>query len=101
MKLNGVDGSMKGHVFDPAKPGSMPTYMRKKPMDEQRAWATKETERYAVAEMCKACGEALIAMEVLAHRLNHVPSHLRPLARMIAGLNAEDRAELMKIAKKV
>lgn len=101
MILNGVNGTMKGHVFDPEKPESMPTFIRRKGMEEQKRWAARETERYTVVELCKTCGRALIAEEVLAHRLNHVPTHLRPLARMIADLNAEDRAELLKIVKKV
>lgn len=101
MKFNSKTNSLKGHVFDPANPDSMPSFTRAMNPTKQKEWAERETERYAVIRNCPTCDEPLIAEEATAHILNHAPTALRPLARMLVELSKEDRAELNKIIKAV
>lgn len=101
MKFNSTTGSLKGHTFDPNIPDSMPGFTKSMNREAQQAWAEKETQRYQVVRECSICSEPLIAEEVTAHILNHAAGHLRPLARMVADLSKEDRAELNRIVKVV
>jgi len=101
MKYNSKTGSMKGHIFDPDDPDSMPTFTSSMSLEKRKAWAKQETERYRIIKNCPTCGEPLIEEESVAHVLNHAPSELRPLARMLAELDKDDREKLYKIVKAV
>jgi hypothetical protein len=101
MKLNGEKNTLKGHVFDVNNPESLPTFVLRMSPEKQAAWAEKETQRYAIVERCKVCKRPLIAEEVQAHKLNHFPYQVRPLARMLVELNPKARTELLKLIKEV
>lgn len=101
MILNGEDNSLKGHVFDAEIPDSIPSFILKKSMDEQIAWAEKETARYEIVTRCPVCDEPLISEEVVAHADKHVSTKVRPLFRTARTLSADERAELASLLKVV
>ena len=80
---------IKGHVFDPADDTTLPDYMKNGNRqarrlavlspDEKRAQAAALTERYAIAASCPVCKEALIAEELVAHRLSHESGSVRSM----------------------
>lgn len=99
MKINSKTNTLKGHIFDVSDPETLPGFVRRMPIEKQKDWAERETQRNQVVETCKICERALIAEEVKAHKLNHVEYTLRPLARMLADLPLKARAELTKLVK--
>lgn len=68
-----------GHVYDPDKPETLPTFARKFDPERRKAWAAAATEQDAKAADCKECGRGLRASEILPHSLKHAPSRLRPI----------------------
>jgi hypothetical protein len=101
MKLNGENNTIKGHVFDPNIHDSLPTFVLRMSADKQVHWAERETQRYRIVEHCKMCKRPLIAEEIQAHKLNHIPYTLRPLARMLLNFPPKTLAELFKLVKEV
>lgn len=94
MTLNGREGhGLKGHVFDPKIPESLPGWMAS--FDDARKAREAETltERYRVLEDCKECSRPLIAEEVLAHKMNHLPDRVRSLVRTVMAADVDVRDE--------
>lgn len=69
MKLQGA--SLVGHVFSVDDPDSLPSFVRRMSVEQQRAWAEAETERYRVVEECAICQRSLIEGEQIPHRMSH------------------------------
>lgn len=100
--------TLKGHKFDPEKPESLPGFffvtrngqrVYSKERIEQEAIAL--TNRYEIVETCKECGELLIAEEILAHKMNHVPSTIRHLVRTLMAVSPKIRSEILAIVKEL
>ena len=96
MTPNGPTGTLKGHVFDPAVDSSMPTFTRFWSPERREREAKEMTERYRIVESCDVCHEPLIAEEVLAHKMNHVPSRIRAQVRTVMAMEPDDRKSLLQ-----
>lgn len=97
MILNGPEGSLKGHTFDVNKPESLPRYLRAlNNPNEQLRQAMALNDRYRIVDTCNECGHVLIAEEVAAHRMDHVPSKLRAFVRTLMAVPEEDRQQIIK-----
>lgn len=102
MILNGPENSIKGHVFDPNKPDSLPRYVRVMPsVDDQMREIKVLNNRYQIVETCEACGSVLIAEEALAHKMDHAPSRIRAMVRTLIATPPEDRQQIIEWVNKL
>lgn len=92
---NGVIG-LKGHTIDLDNIDSVPTWFSRWPIEKQKREAVAFNDRYKVVETCGTCTEPLIAEEVLAHKMAHVPSRSRAFVRTIMALPVDIRDETLK-----
>lgn len=98
---NGHNGSIKGHVFDPGDPSSLPHYMQRLPQMQRERLAARETERYRLVGSCERCGDALIAEEVTAHLLSHENGRVRSLVGTFLQHAPEDRTRALEVIQEL
>jgi methionine salvage enolase-phosphatase E1 len=102
VKMNGHDkaSSVVGHDFRDGCGASgvcrfVPAVLRpggrRHTPEALEAWIAAHEVRWRVAATCAECGEELVAEEVVAHRLGHVPEGVRSLARDLTALPIGDR----------
>ena len=99
MISNGPVGTLKGHVFDPEVADSMPTFARSWSQERREREAKEMTARYKIVETCDVCHEPLIAEELLAHKMNHVPSKIRAMVRTVMALEPSDRKAVLETVR--
>lgn len=71
MSVKFANGTPKGHVFDADNPETLPSFIARRSMEERRAFAEAETERYRIVAACERCGRELIEGEQIPHRMSH------------------------------
>ena len=92
-----LKGSLKGHVFDPKDQASIPTSWQKKSPTALIRLAEAETARMAIVATCQACGEDLIAEEVLPHRLNHEHGTVRAMVQTVLNQDPRHRPRILEL----
>ena len=100
---HGADSTLKGHVFSLDDPTSIPGWLHAKnwPQERKEVEVKALNERYRVVAICPTCKRKLVAVEHLAHMMNHVPSRQRAFVRTLMAMSPADRKAVIESCKEL